>query len=436
MKLSTSQLAVYQGESQLLSPVSIELNASQPLTILGATGAGKSLLLQAIMGSLPNSLTVTGEVRVNGKVVSYHQRRHLWGKMLALLPQEPWKSLDPLMRVYKQIAEVFRYTQGLDEYQSIKRSLAALDEMGLAGHEMKRPEELSGGMAQRVAMLCTVAAGAPILMVDEPTKGLDVAFRQEVIETLKHHAGKGVLLTITHDIEVAQQLAGNVIVMKEGMVVERGTAQEVLTCPKHDYTQSLINAQPKQWPLEAHSPHGAHILSAHQLVVGRLGRAITKPLSFSVQRGEIVGVFGASGAGKSTLGDTLLGLIPTISGQVDVLEEVSWHHRWLKVYQDPPASFEPSVKLGTLLDELLHIHSLTKDALRSAMSELDLSVRLLERRVSELSGGELQRFSIIRAMLLRPSFIFADEPVSRLDPITGRAVVHKLVDFAKQSQCG
>lgn len=242
--IQLTDLSINAKEVELLQPLSLKLYQDKPVTILGQTGSGKSLLAQAVIGLLPRELTQNGTVEVFGKS---HDRRSLvklWGREITMLPQEPWRALDPLMPAYKQVAEVYECVHGLDEEPAFNRAIEDLDKIGLKSSAYKRPGQLSGGMAQRLAVAAATSAGAKLILADEPTKGLDVSRRDDIVRLLLESAHGGGLLTITHDIEVARQIGGDIIVMKEGVVVEQGTADQVLNNPQHEYTQALIGADP------------------------------------------------------------------------------------------------------------------------------------------------------------------------------------------------
>lgn len=420
----------------LLEPLSLRLYQDQPVTILGQTGSGKSLLAQAIVGLLPAELSQQGQVEVFGKIHEPRSLVSLWGKEMIMLPQEPWRALDPLMPAYKQVSEVYECLHGLDEETSFNRAISDLDKVGLKASALKRPGQLSGGMAQRLAVTAATAGGAKLVLADEPTKGLDVSRRDDIIQLLIESAKGGGLLTITHDIEVARQIGGDIIVMKEGKVVEQGTAEQILNQPQHPYTQSLIDADPRHWDeREKSAIEKTPVLEVEGLAIGRNGVALSNDITFTIHTGEVVGVVGDSGCGKSTLGDTLLGLLKPIEGSITKLNLNAKPYQWLKLFQDPPAAFTSSVTLGVLLDDLVKLHKIDRQKISPLMAKLKLAPALLARRSTEVSGGELQRFAILRALLLEPVFLFADEPTSRLDPIIAKEVTDLLVDLAKEQGC-
>ena len=259
------------------------------------TGSGKSLIAQAIMGTLPPGLAAQGSLEIAG--VTYpadapQSRQALWGHTLALLPQEPWNALDPTMRALPQVAETHRFVAGKTAADAQAAAKAELSRLGLAHALHKLPGELSGGMAQRVAFAAASAAGAAMVIADEPTKGLDAPRRDEVVELLASTPERGgALLTITHDIEVARRLGGEVIILRKGQVVERGPAEVLLNHPNTEYAQRLLAAEPSRWPdppvFRGHAE--APVVSAQGLAMTRGGRELFSQLEVSLRPGEIVG---------------------------------------------------------------------------------------------------------------------------------------------------
>ncbi|WP_111639859.1 ABC transporter ATP-binding protein [Marinomonas shanghaiensis] len=436
--LKLTNVAVYVGDTCLLEPISLELRQGQPLTILGQTGSGKSLLAQAIMGLLPDTLSFQGEVEVFGNVLSLEERQALWGRDLVMLPQEPWHALDPLMKGIYQVSEVYQYVQGKPNHEALARAKQDLDDVGLADSAHKRPGQLSGGMAQRLAISAATAGGANVILADEPTKGLDVSRRDGIVRLLQSRSIAGSLLTITHDVAIARQLGGTLLVMKQGRLVEQGDALEVLDNPQDSYTRELIAAEPKSWtekPLSSVDTSAETVLLAENLAIKRGGRTLFEDLSFSIKKGEVVGVVGDSGCGKSSLGDALLSMLPVSAGNITRFNNTAKPYQWLKLYQDPPSAFTASVSLGTLLEDLVRLHNIPRERISPLMTRLNLPDAILQRNCLNVSGGELQRFAILRALLLDPVFLFADEPTSRLDPITAKDVTSLLVTLARETGC-
>jgi len=441
--LRVENLCVFAGDTPLVEPVSFSLKAGERLTLLGQTGSGKSLLMQAIMGTLPKELRSQGLMEVAGQVfnlgamtASMHKARvKLWGVQVSALPQEPWTALDPLMPAQTQLSETLRWVGGYGGKDAHSEAAARLTRLGLKGAEGKRVDQLSGGMAQRVAIACAMAGGASILLADEPTKGLDVSRRDQVISDLREQTQDGVLITITHDVDVARQLPGRMMVIQQGCVLETGDVESIINAPQHPFTQALIDASPASWIKEARDTvDTSPVLSVKDLTIARGGKPLQRDLNFEVHAGEVLGVVGDSGCGKSTLGDTLLGMLTPESGRIE-RHVTAASHQWLKLYQDPVASVPSSVSLRTLLDDVLRRHAIAPDDVPPLMQQLELTEEVLTRTADGVSGGELQRFCMLRALLMKPVCLFADEPTSRLDPITAKKVSAMLVSAAQKQRC-
>ena len=437
--LTVSALAISAGETTIVRDVAFTLAQGRPVTLLGASGSGKSLVAHAIMGSLPTGLSARGVITLDGEdllVGSPAQIRARWGRTIAILPQEPWLALDPTMRIAGQVGEVHRYLHRLDGAEAATRMRADLAEVGLGDRTQAYPHELSGGMCQRAAIAVTHAAGASILIADEPTKGLDAVLRDGVVKRLRQEAEQGrLLLTITHDIEVAAALGGMVGVMNNGALVEFGPAEQVLEAPRHDYARALIAADPAKWPTSALAPAGEAVVSARGLSKRFGERTLFDGLDVCVRRGEIVAIVGPSGCGKTTVGNILLGLVAPDHGAVERAAGLA-PTRFQKLYQDPPAAFVPHQTLRQSLSDLLKLHGLDWTQAEASMERFGLGRELLDRRPNEVSGGELQRFAILRALLLDPVFLFADEATSRLDPVSQKDVFTILIHAVRERGLG
>ncbi|PJG86002.1 ABC transporter ATP-binding protein [Conservatibacter flavescens] len=414
----------------LVEPMSFSIGRGQNLTILGETGSGKSLLAQSIMGCLAPELTATGEINIEGEM------KCQWGRQLAMLPQEPYRSLDPTMPIGKQIWESLYFVAGENKQIAQQKTQQKLTALGLNQFAQHYPHQISGGMAQRVAFAAAVSGGAYILIADEPTKGLDSHNKHAVIQMLQSISSQGgALLTITHDIDVAQQLGGDIMVMKQGKLLEQGKATQILSRPHSDYAKALIAAAPTRWPAQHKISYSdTNLLTVKELTLAREQHILFRGVNFSLKKGEILGVVGESGVGKSSLGDALCGLLAPKCGQI------TWHflpqrHQVLKLYQDPPAAFAPNVPLHILLNDVIKRHQLDSQRIPYLLEQLNLNPDILQRTAENVSGGELQRVAILRALLFQPVLLFADEATSRLDPITQKDTLDLLVEQCRLTHC-
>ena len=430
-------LTIKAGKQRLVDGLSLTLKQGETLTVLGETGAGKSVLAQAILGDLPVGFSVSGSVTVNGLDMlrmSAQSRRKLWGRTMVMLPQEPWQALSPLKTILQQVAEVGRCLFAKPKKLALQHARQSLADLGLQSALNKVPAQISGGMAQRTVFACAQATGASILLADEPTKGLDTACRDDLVAQLQYHASTGTLLTITHDVEVARQLGGNIVVMRQGCVEETGRADEVLANPASDYGQEFLRAAPQHWPDASHTNAAfADLVTIKNLSIERGQQTLFSNLQLVLGEGEVVGFYGPSGCGKTSLADALLGLL-SCRGDIHFHQPLLRHQK-LKLYQDPPSAFAAHVPLLSLLEDVLKRHNISRDRIGPMCRELGLAQSLLNRTVQQVSGGELQRIALLRALLLRPKLLVADEPTSRLDPITSRNITQLLIAKCREMHC-
>lgn len=438
-ELSVAGLSVHSDAGPIVNDVSLSLRPDAPLTLLGESGSGKSLVAQAVMGTLPPELKPSGTIRLDGidlLASTPGERRKRWGRRIALLPQEPWLALDPTMGVGEQIAEVHRFVHGRRAPESSVRAQDNLAEVGLGHTGTLYPFQMSGGMCQRAAIAIAHASDSGLMIADEPTKGLDADLRDSVVARLKQEIDTGRLLfTITHDIGVARALGGTVGIMLEGRLVDYGPAEEVLTAPSHEYSRALLQAHPENWPRRSPVPLGDVVLAGRCLAKTYGGNTLFKDLDIEVRSGEIVSIVGPSGCGKTTVGNILLGLVDPDTGSIARRGDVP-HLRFQKLYQDPPAAFAPHQTIRKGLQELASLHGLDWSNVERLLARLKLQHDLFDRLPNQISGGELQRFAILRALLLDPVFLFADEATSRLDPLSQKEVMELLLEIVGDTGLG
>ncbi|WP_411376407.1 ABC transporter ATP-binding protein [Arthrobacter sp. MPF02] len=438
-----NNLVVAHGQTTLVEAAALDFVPGHPVTIVGESGSGKSLLAHAIMGTLPANLKARGSLSMNGQTYDLAEagnRRKLWGPVMSLLPQEPMLALDPTMRSREQVAEAaanFRTDKG-SARDAAATLLAAL---GLARATNAFPHVLSGGMAQRVAFAAATIGGAQVLIADEPSKGLDEHARRDLSALLTRHVnGGGILLTITHDLELARELGGDVLVMQNSHIIEQGPATEVLTEPSHPYTRRLLAAEPSNWRhswVTARTPAattGTALIRGEGLAKAFGGQQLFSGLDVAINPQERVSLSGPSGSGKTTLGNVLLRLLAPDAGKIQHAEALQGG-RLQKLYQDPALAFPARVPLEDSFGDLTRRHRLNPGRLEELMDSLRLAPALLARTPGQVSGGELQRLAIIRSMLLEPALVFADEPTSRLDLITQEETMTCLMEQVEREGC-
>ncbi len=441
--LSVENLTIRdQSGTALVAGVSLSVPCGGVLALIGETGSGKSLIAQAVLGLLPAGLHPTGQITLGdaGPIAAADTARlaALWRQQIMLVPQEPSLALDPIMRVRRQMA-----LAGIEE-REIAATLAAVDLPAAVGGAY--PFTLSGGMKQRVLVATALATGAPVIIADEPTKGLDDVRVEQAIALLRDLAAAGrTLVVITHDRRVAEGLPGQVAILRAGRIVELGEGQQVLRTPTSDYGRTWLAADPQSWPpCVPCCDRSALALSAHGLTFGWPGAApLLRDLDLHLAKGEVLAVTGPSGCGKSTLGDLLLGLRRPLAGSIDwggvnIVRTPAairrLRQRYQKLHQDPGAAFLPDVPLRRQFRWLAEIRPGldVATALPPLLDRLRLAPQLLDRTPDSVSGGEAQRLALARILLLDPLVIVADEPTSRLDLVTQREVMVLLRDLVAE----
>lgn len=429
--LTVSGLSIRDADGgTIIDDISFALPPGGALTLIGETGSGKSLVAQALFGLLPPGIAASGRIALgDGPPLAAADRRALaalWRTRLMLIPQEPAAALDPIMRVRRQMTLARLDDRAIDE------SLAAV---GLSPETARAfGFELSGGMAQRVLVATALGTPAPVVVADEPTKCLDPDRVGQVIALLRRLQAEGrSLLVITHDRRVAGSMAGRIAVLDGGRIVEQGDSRAVLAAPRSAYARAWLAADPETWtPCARDCDPGVLALSAHGLAFAWPGQIpLFRDLDLHLPRGSVLGLSGPSGCGKTTLGDVLLGLRRPTAGSVewagtDIVARPqairARRRRYQKLHQAPTAAFLPDLSLRRQFATLRQVVpglDLERD-LPPLLDGLKLRPALLDRRPGEISGGEAQRMSIARILILEPDAIVADEPTSRLDPVVQR----------------
>lgn len=425
----------------LISSFSLELPPGALHVIVGESGAGKSIVCSAIAGTLSPDLKCSGRIVLDGAdlgAMTARQRRRTWSRDVFLLPQEPWNALAQTRDVLSQVADMPRLHAGQNRGRASATAAELLGRLGLNGPGglRKWPSELSGGMAQRACVATALGAPAGLILVDEPTKGLDANRRLEIAQALRLFVEDGrSVIVVTHDLGLASMLGGSTTIMREGIVVERGPTEDVLASPRESYSQRLISADPMHWACRTFTP-GARVAALSRATVraGTEGPLLAEDLDLEVASGEIVGLVGPSGCGKTTIGDTILKLKAPVSG--NVFWSAPQRKAYQKVYQNPGAAFAPWRTLGATVADAVAQTGCSPSAIDELMKNVGLDSRLLDRKPHQVSGGEMQRVSLVRCLLCKPAFIFADEPTSRLDALTQKSIMQLLADAVQEWRIG
>lgn len=466
----TVEFASLHGAITAVDNVTLSLDVGRRLAIVGESGSGKSTMASAIHRLLPTNATVRGSIQVGGEdVMAMSSSRiiRLRGREVGYVPQDPLSNLNPVQRVGAQLMRTIQIgNTKLSRTELRAQAIEALDRVGIAQPARRfsqYPHEFSGGMRQRALIAMGMACRPRLLIADEPTSALDVTVQRRVldlIDDLTRELGTA-LLFITHDLGLAAERADDVVVMKRGQVVERGTAQSVLVAPKNQYTIDLLTAAPNlasvrlvtETPVKRSSTpllevqgvtkvFGRHVFKSNSSGIVAVDNA-----SLTVSPGETVAIVGESGSGKSTVIRMILGLERPTSGRVlfegralgdlDRAGRFGYRAQVQPVFQNPYASLDPRFTVGQSIREPLNVHRRGRPDERNKrvlklLEQVALPGDLVSRFPHELSGGQRQRVAIARALALEPKVIVLDEAVSALDVLVQAQILHLLVDLQKQ----
>ena len=473
-----------------------DLNRGEVLAIVGESGSGKSTTAMSLLGLLPKNSHVRGSIELDGRqLVNADPRelRSIRGREVSVIFQEPMTALNPVYTIGFQIGEMLRSHNAMSPKAARARALELLTMVEIPDPQRRidsYPHQLSGGQRQRAMIAQSLACDPELLIADEPTTALDVTVQAEILKLmrdLKHRIDAAIVL-ITHDMGVVADMADRVLVMKDGRIVESGTADEVFNRPIDPYTVQLLNAVPhlgavtnadeletiaqlpaqgapnlsdtltKPVPEKTPEVHRAGLADGVEPIVELVDVAIEYPkrgrtpafravegLTLQLGVGEVMGLVGESGSGKTTIGRALVGLLPIVQGTASVVGSslVGVNAKDLRsvrrdvsfVFQDPGSSLNPRLPIGESIGEPLLLHGEAKGAALSKRVEelldrVQLPRSMRNRYPHELSGGQRQRVGIARSLALEPKLLIADEPTSALDV----SVQAKVLDLFQELQ--
>jgi len=469
--------------------VSFDITANSTVALVGESGSGKSVTALAVMGLLPqeNARVRAGAVRFRGRdllSVPVREMRRLRGRELAMIFQEPMSSLNPVFTVGFQIEEVLTRHRGISRRHARRRAIELLDEVGIPEPHARvhaYPFQLSGGQQQRAMIAMAIACAPRLLIADEPTTALDVTVQKQILELLarlqKQHAMS--VLFITHDLAIVRDIADEVIVMRNGIVRERGSVGQIFEAPADPYTRALIACRPQLARRPARLPviedfmerAAAPSVEAAERPRGLTGnepivleaRGLTKTFylsegifrkraipavrnaSFRLAKGKTLGVVGESGSGKTTLALMLVRLQEPTGGEVlfegrNMLSTRStptleYKRRIQIVFQNPYASLNPRFTAGQILLEPMQIHGIganddeRRDLAYAMFQKVGLPPESFFKYPHEFSGGQRQRIAIARCLTMRPDILICDEAVSALDVSIQAQLLNLLQDL-------
>ena len=476
--LTVENLSIGFGtEAPVVQDVNFSVAPGETLALVGESGSGKTVTCRAVLRILPRKARIhSGRITLNSggtaidlTALSERRMRDVRGNQVAMIFQEPMRSLSPLHRIGNQVSEVLWLHRGASDSQARKTVLETFERVGFPDPDRayrSYPFELSGGMRQRAMIAMAMVAKPDLLIADEPTTALDVTTQAQVlglIKDLQKETGMGLIL-VTHDLGVVANMAEKVVVMHRGRVMESGAAVPLLKSPAHPYTRQLFDAAPSI-PEAGEIPRAApdrdlilDMKSVSKTYTLRGGSPLRpdiqvhacRGVDLALPRGKTLAIVGESGSGKTTAARIALGAEPPDAGgevwfrpaegnpiavhQMSRSERTAFQREAQMVFQDPYSSLSPRMRVLDALTEPLEIHRIgthaeRRDRATEVLRQVGLNPDMLQRFPHAFSGGQRQRLSIARAMMLDPSLIVCDEPTSALDVSVQEQILQLLEDI-------
>ena len=440
-------------EIEIVRGVSFELEKGKVIGLIGESGAGKSTIGLSSMAYGRGGVKITGgEVILRGRNIlelSQSGLQQMRGNEVCYVSQSAAASFNPAKTIIQQVIEATLRHGKYSKTEAIKRAVELFESLGLPDPEKignRYPHQVSGGQLQRAMTALALCSEPDLVVFDEPTTALDVTTQIDVLKAIKDVINlTGVAaIYITHDLAIIAQVSDDIMVLRNGEMIEYGPTKQIIENPRKEYTQALLSVRTKIHPEKSSTEEP--IVELKNITARYRGQPanVLSDVSAEIWPGQTLAVVGESGSGKSTLARVMTGLLPPSEGKVvfDKRELVPEQRKrslddlreLQMIYQMADVAMNPRQRVGTIIGRPLEFYFGLKGAAKQKrivelLDEIEMGSDFIDRYPAELSGGQKQRVCIARALAAKPKVIICDEVTSALDPLVAEGILKLLLDL-------
>lgn len=441
----------------IVDDISFDLKKGQVLGLIGESGAGKSTIGLASMAYGRGGCEITGgEVWLDGIDVlkaTPAEVSKLRGVTVAYVAQSAAASFNPAHRLGEQVIEAALQHGLMGRAEAVEFAIDLFSRLGLSHPEdfgNRYPHQVSGGQLQRAMTAMAMCCRPQLIVFDEPTTALDVTTQISVLASIKQviRESNTAALYITHDLAVVAQIADEIMVLRNGSMIEHGSTDQIINRPHDEYTRNLVSAHASEWAEAGDSDHEPVLVASNITAAYDKTNLVLQDVSVELHAGQTLSIVGESGSGKSTLARVITGLLPPLEGDVSLhgkLLPPELKHRnkeqlrvMQMIYQMPDVAMNPRHTVSTIIGRPLEFYfgiggDDRREKVINLLRKIELGEEFYDRYPAELSGGQKQRVCVARALAANPELIICDEVTSALDSLVADGILNLLMELQEES---